>query len=53
MDVSIIIPTKNGGELFEQVLKKIFVRGEICLIEGRVNYRDKLSLIINQAKNVR
>lgn len=24
MDVSIIIPTKNGGELFEQVLKKIF-----------------------------
>lgn len=36
-----------------QVLKKILVRGEICLIEGRVNYRDKLSLIINQAKNVR
>ncbi|MFQ7172068.1 MAG: OB-fold nucleic acid binding domain-containing protein, partial [Thomasclavelia ramosa] len=29
-----------------QVLKKILVRGEICLIEGRVNYRDKLSLII-------
>ena len=36
-----------------QVLKKILVRGEICLIEGIVNYRDKLSLIINQAKNVR
>ena len=36
-----------------QVLKKILVRGDFCLIEGRVNYRDKLSLIINQAKNVR
>lgn len=24
MDVSIVIPTKNAGELFEQVLKKIF-----------------------------
>ena len=36
-----------------QVLKKILVRGEICLIEGKVNFRDKLSLVINQAKNVR
>ncbi len=36
-----------------QGLKKILVRGEIYLIEGRVNYRDKLSLIINQARNVR
>lgn len=36
-----------------QVLKKILVRGEICLVEGRVNYRDKLSLVINQAKNIR
>lgn len=35
------------------VLKKILVRGEICLIDGRVNFRDKLSLIINQAKIVR
>lgn len=24
MDVSIVIPTKNGGELFEQVLRKVF-----------------------------
>ena len=24
MDVSIVIPTKNGGELLERVLKKIF-----------------------------
>lgn len=36
-----------------QALKRILVRGEICLIEGRVNYRDKLSLVINQARNVR
>lgn len=36
-----------------QVLKKILVRGEICLIEGKVNYRDKLSLVINYAKSVR
>lgn len=36
-----------------QILKKILVSGEICLIEGRVNFRDKLSLVINQAKNVR
>ncbi|MFQ8706403.1 MAG: DNA polymerase III subunit alpha [Thomasclavelia sp.] len=36
-----------------QVLKRILVRGEIYLIEGKVNYRDKLSLVVNQAKNVR
>lgn len=36
-----------------QGLKQVLVRGEICLIEGRVNYRDKLSLVINQAKNIR
>ena len=24
MDVSIVIPTKNGGELFEQVLRRVF-----------------------------
>nr|WP_294581349.1 DNA polymerase III subunit alpha [uncultured Thomasclavelia sp.] len=36
-----------------QALKNVIVRGEIYLIQGRVNYRDKISLIINQAKNVR
>lgn len=36
-----------------QVLKRILIRGEIYLIEGKVNYRDKLSLVVNQAKNVR
>ncbi|MCI9630910.1 DNA polymerase III subunit alpha [Thomasclavelia cocleata] len=36
-----------------QVLKRILIRGEIYLIEGKVNFRDKLSLVINQAKNIR
>ena len=36
-----------------QALKKVLVRGNIYLIEGRVNYRDKLSLVINQARNIR
>ncbi len=36
-----------------QVLKIILIRGEIYLIEGKVNFRDKLSLVINQAKNIR
>ncbi len=35
-----------------QVLKRILIRGEIYLIEGKVNFRDKLSLVINQAKNI-
>lgn len=36
-----------------QTLKNVLVRGDICLIEGQVKFRDKLSLVIYQAKKVR
>lgn len=36
-----------------QGLKNILIRGDICIIEGQVKFRDKLSLVINHAKKVR
>lgn len=35
-----------------QPIKNIILKGNICFIDGKINYRDKLSIVVNNAKIV-